>query len=245
MKKQPIYIFIISLFFTGVWLPSAAQNQADSTEKQVDSIVYKEKYGLRLGVDLSKPIRSFIEKQYSGFEIQGDYRISDRFYPAAELGYEEFKSEENTFSSSSKGAFLKLGANMNVYDNWIGMQNEIYVGLRYGISSFSETLYDYTINNRDQYFEPDHRPGKEQFKNLSAHWIEFQIGIKAEVLNNLFLGIHGELKRMVHNTSPQKFDNLWIPGYNRNYDHSAFGVGWGYTISYLIPLYKKKRKQEK
>ncbi|WP_395076160.1 DUF6048 family protein, partial [Flavobacterium sp.] len=36
------------------------------------------------------------------------------------------------------------------------------------------------------------------------------------------------------------FDNLYIPGFNRTYD-GKFGVGWNYTISYFIPLYKSKK----
>ncbi len=37
----------------------------------------------------------------------------------------------------------------------------------------------------------------------------------------------------------QEFDNLYIPGFNRTYDFSEFGAGFGYGISYLIPIYKK------
>jgi hypothetical protein len=32
---------------------------------------------------------------------------------------------------------------------------------------------------------------------------------------------------------------LYIPGFNRTYD-GDFGVGFNYTVSYFIPLYKKK-----
>ena len=32
---------------------------------------------------------------------------------------------------------------------------------------------------------------------------------------------------------------LYIPGFNRTYDGS-FGVGFNYTVSYFIPIYKKK-----
>jgi hypothetical protein len=41
------------------------------------------------------------------------------------------------------------------------------------------------------------------------------------------------------NNKPSGFDNLYIPGFNRTYDGS-FGVGFNYTVSYFIPLYKKK-----
>jgi hypothetical protein len=43
---------------------------------------------------------------------------------------------------------------------------------------------------------------------------------------------------------PNNFDNLYIPGFNRTYD-GAFGVGFNYTVSYFIPLYKATVKAKK
>lgn len=241
MNKTPIYIFIISLFF-GVQSNYAQENPEI---KKADSLAYKEKYGLRVGTDLSKLIHLILDDKYSGFEINADYRITSNLYPAIEFGFEEFKNDENNFSVTSKGSFIKAGANYNVYKNWIGMQNEIYVGLRYAFSNFSETLHNYTVYDNDHYFEPDHRESEQKFSSLNTHWLEFQVGVKAEVLNNLYLGLHVELKKIISSKEPDNFENLWIPDYNRQFDHAAFGLGWGYSISYMIPIQKKERKQKK
>ncbi|MFT7252531.1 MAG: hypothetical protein ACI9FW_002293, partial [Flavobacterium sp.] len=40
---------------------------------------------------------------------------------------------------------------------------------------------------------------------------------------------------------PNNFDNLFIPGFNRTYD-GKFGTGFNYTVSYMIPIYKKNKK---
>lgn len=237
MKKIPIYIFIISFF--GVSFTAFSQE-----DTRIDTLIYKEKYGFRLGIDLSKPVRSFIDKNYTGIEINGDYRLTENFYPAAELGHENYTFNENNFTGSSEGQYLKLGVNYNVYKNWIGMQNEIYTGLRYGFSTFTEQLDEYTIYKKDHYFPPDVRESGEKFSGLTAHWIEFRIGLKAEVLNNLFLGVHTEVKRMITDKSPSGFANLWIPGFNERYESTEFGVGWGYSISYMIPFRKKDRKEK-
>ena len=69
-------------------MSTSAQQTNDSIPK--DSVVYKTNYGLRLGVDISKPIRSILQDYNSGIEIVGDYRISKKWYIAAELGNEEF-----------------------------------------------------------------------------------------------------------------------------------------------------------
>ena len=119
------------------------------------------------------------------------------------------------------------------------MQNLIFVGLRYGFATFSSELQEFSIYTTDPYFEPDIRTEGREFNNLTAGWVEIQLGIKVEVLNNVYLGTHVQLKRMVNETQPTNFDNLYIPGFNRTYDDSTWGVGYGYSISYLLPFYKK------
>jgi hypothetical protein len=36
--------------------------------------------------------------------------------------------------------------------------------------------------------------------------------------------------------------HIWIPGFNRVTENSSFGVGFNYSISYLLPIYRKARK---
>ena len=47
---------------------------------------------------------------------------------------------------------------------------------------------------------------------------------------------------MVSQDQPSGFENLYVPGFNRTYDSGRFGIGFGYTLSYLIPIYKKDKK---
>lgn len=232
MKTAHIYIFTIS-FFSAINLSAQEENL---TIPQ-DSLIIKENYGLRLGVDLSKLLRSFLDDSYSGFEIKGDYRIYEDWYAAAEMGYNEFIYKENNFEGSTNGSYFKIGANFNTYNNWGGMQNEIFAGLRYGFANFTQELDEYTVYSHP-YFPADVRDDNITFENLNASWAEFQLGTKVEVLKNLFLSLHVELKFQVHGTQPTNFDNLYIPGFNRTYDTNSIGVGYGYTISYFIPFYK-------
>ncbi|MEC7658815.1 MAG: DUF6048 family protein, partial [Bacteroidota bacterium] len=50
---------------------------------------YKERYSIRFGIDMSKPIRSMIENDYKGLELTADYRITKKLYIAAEGGLED------------------------------------------------------------------------------------------------------------------------------------------------------------
>ncbi|MDR5592037.1 DUF6048 family protein [Christiangramia sp. SM2212] len=206
-----------------------------------DTTTYKEKYGLRLGVDLGKPLRTLLDDNFSGIQLVGDYRIYDNYYIAAELGTEKITFEGDNIETFTNGSYIKIGGDYNAYENWLDMQNAIFVGLRYGFSTFSQTLDEYRIYTSSDYFGPDIREDNNETTGLTASWAEIMIGIKVEVINNLFLSANVQLKRRIGQNSPTNFDNLAIPGFGRTYDSSEFGAGFGYSISYLVPFFKKAR----
>lgn len=229
---------LVSLFTISIFLGSVLETKA---QVETDTIPYKEKYGVRVGIDLSKPLRTFLEEDYQGFEVMGDYRLYKDYYLAAEIGNEKMAVSEENLSVTARGSYIKLGADYNAYQNWEGMENMIYVGLRYGFATFSQTLEEYTIYTRTPFFPPEVVEGPFESNGLTASWLEFVTGIKVEIFSNLYLGLNVQLKRQVIQSTPNNFDNLIIPGFNRTYDGSSFGVGYGYNISYLIPLYKKAK----
>ncbi len=206
-----------------------------------DSVVYQQKYGLRIGADVAKLVRSFSDENYKGFEVNADYRITKNIYVAGELGTEEKTTDEDFFDAKTTGSYFKAGVDYNVYDNWFGMDNLIYGGLRVGLSSFKQQLNGFTIYNTDQYWEPFSNPDSIEFSGLSAIWAELVFGIKVEVLNNVYVGFSAQLKNLISEDQPENFENIFIPGFNRTYDSSGIGVGFSYNISYLIPLYKKDK----
>ena len=208
-----------------------------------DSTKIKLKYGLRIGGDVSKIIRSFTDNDYTGFEVNADYRIKSNLYIAGELGIENKHTANDYLDVSSKGSYLKAGVDYNMYRNWLNMDNLIFAGFRVGASTFSQTLNSYTIYSTNQYWTPQFSSTNSQnFSSLTAIWIELIIGIKVQVFNNLYLGLNAQLKGLVNESKPTNFQNLYIPGFHKTYDSSKVGVGYGYTISYLIPLYKKGKK---
>ena len=219
------------------------QDTKETAEQIVkDSVKITNRYGLRLGADLSKLVRTVLDDDYKGFEIMGDYRLTKRLYIAGELGTEDKTTVSEFLNSTTNGSYFKAGVDYNTYDNWFGMENAIYTGFRIGASTFKQTINSYTIYNTNQYWgEQFSLPAPQEFSGLSALWTELIIGIKAEVLTNLYLGINAQLKVLISDDAPSNFENVYIPGYNKTYDSGRFGVGYGYNISYLIPLYKKEK----
>ena len=208
--------------------------------KDTAKVVYPERYGLRLGVDLHRLARTFYETDYRGLELVGDYRLTRRFYIAGELGNEDKTVDDDRLNFTTKGTYFKAGFDYNSFENWLDMENMIYVGMRYGVSSFSQTLNNYKIYDPTNYYGETVITSGEKFNGLTASWIEVIGGIKAELFNNLYLGFSLRLNYLVSDKKPANFDNLYIPGFNRTYD-GKFGAGLNYNVSYFIPIYKKNK----
>ncbi|RWX00604.1 hypothetical protein EPI11_09730 [Flavobacterium cerinum] len=232
---------IYSLLLLASFSVSAQEKKADSTAV-VTPPVKSDRYGIRVGVDLHRLSRSLYDDKFRGFEAVADYRLTKKIYAAGELGTVDFTIDDDQVNFTTKGSYFKIGFDYNAYENWLDMENMIYTGIRYGFSSFSQNLNSYTIYDKNPYFDEVTVYPNQKYSSLTAHWAELIGGIKAEVYDNLFLGFSVRLNILFTDKKPNNFDNLYIPGFNRTYDGS-FGVGFNYTVSYFIPLYKKKIEQ--
>ncbi|WP_233265925.1 DUF6048 family protein [Formosa sp. L2A11] len=217
--------------------------QNDSIKQAtIDSIKIKEKYGLRIGVDLSKLVTTAFDDDYEGFEITGDYRLSKNLYIAGEFGNENKNTNTEFYDATTKGSYFKAGIDYNAYQNWLDMKNMIYSGFRIGASTFNQTLNSYTVYTEDQYWTPQYSSSDAiEQDGLNAVWAELIGGLKVEILTNLYIGAHIEFKMLLSQSEPDNFENLYIPGYYKTYDSVDIGFGYGYSITYLIPLYKKDK----
>ncbi|MFY7810908.1 MAG: DUF6048 family protein [Flavobacterium sp.] len=230
--------FILKYFFSiSIYIFSISIKAQDTTAVSIKS--FPQKYGIRLGLDLHKIAQNFYEKDYKGYEIVADYRVHKKYYAAVELGTENKTIADDRINFTTKGSYIKIGGDFNFYENWLDMNNSIYIGARYGTSIFSQTVNSYFIYDRNNYFPTTEVSNVGQkYDNLSAHWSEIVVGIKAEIFTNLFIGISGRLHILFSQTELDNFANLHIPGFNRTYEGS-FGSSFNYTLSYLIPLKKK------
>ena len=133
MKK----IYMLKYFISFLALTFCLSNF--SQEKTKDSL-YKSTYGLKLGIDLSKQIRMLTEPDYKGLVLIGDYRFSEKIYIAFEIGSEKKLVENEILNFNTKGSFFKTGINYNIFKNIQDLENEIYVGLRFGSSQFDHQI---------------------------------------------------------------------------------------------------------
>ncbi|MGC6432499.1 MAG: DUF6048 family protein [Jejuia sp.] len=242
MKQRRISNYFISLGIV-ILVCAPLQSQNDTIPNVAnDSTVVKLKYGLRVGADTGKLIRSFLDDNYTGIELIADYRITKKLYIAGELGNEERIVTTDFLNTTTKGSYFKAGIDYNLYENWLDMDNMVFFGPRVGFSTFNHTINEYAVYSTNQYWAPQNTVSEPtKIEGLTAIWTELILGIKAELFNNLFFGLNAQLKVLISETEPENFQNIYIPGFHKTYDSTRIGVGYGYTLSYRIPLYKKNK----
>lgn len=237
MKHISRYISSLSIILI---LCSSSLMAQEIKKDSVVAPLKSERYGIRFGADLFKIARSVYDKDYKGLEIVGDYRLTKRYYLAGELGNENKTTDDDQVNFTTKGTYFKVGFDYNAHENWLDLENMIHLGLRYGVSSFSQEINHYRIYNPNPYFgEVPVTQSGAKFDGLSAQWIEVVVGMKTRVFDNVFVGFSFRMNKLMSNKAPGGFENLYIPGFNRTYS-GDFGVGFNYTVSYLLPIYKKK-----
>ena len=252
LKYTFSFFLLFSMFLTNaqetstktVAKPAQPKPKTEAAKPAIQEVkpdsIKTDRYGLRVGVDLYKLTRGLYDKNYKGIEVTGDFRLTKKYYLAAELGFEDKTTDDDRLNSTATGTYIKGGFDYNMYQNWLDMENLITIGMRGGFSTFSQQLNSYKIYNPNPYWgELPAIVDSHKYTGLTAGWIEVTGGVKAKIFNNVFVGFGVQLKLLVMNQKPSGFDNLYIPGFNRTYDGS-FGIGFNYTVSYFIPLYKKK-----
>ncbi|MDR0229935.1 MAG: DUF6048 family protein [Flavobacteriaceae bacterium] len=253
MRHKHTLKYIISSILCITTTLSSAQETPLVIEKQTDlpaekstpefPAVHPQRYGLRVGVDLFKLTRSFYDDIYQGFEVVGDYRVKKNMFAVAEIGHDKISRTQSTFGYTAKGGYARIGVDINLYENWLDREDMLYVGGRYGYSNFSQTLDWYKPYTTNPYFPSEKIDINKTYSGLSAHWLEFVTGIKTRVFSNVFMGFTLRINALITQKQPGDFENQYIPGFGKKHS-GAIGVGFNYTVTYLIPFTTDKKKKE-
>ncbi len=247
MKNKHIWLFTISLF-VGVWIfgqtkdiPPTLINTAtfDIPEKKEPKT-----YALRVGLDIVKPINSQFNSDFQGLELVGDLRLNRRIFVAAEIGSEKKTQQSELINFTTSGSYIKVGVDYNFFNNWKGLNNALYLGLRLARSLHTHTVNSYELYQLDQYLIETTSEGflVGEREQLSNGWIELIFGTKVQLLPNFYAGISARLNILLSNPQPKNFGNLYAPGFNKITDENKFGAGFNYTLTYSLPFRFRKKK---
>jgi hypothetical protein len=105
----------------------------------------------------------------------------------------------------------------------------VYAGVRYGFSVFNQQAENVTVPG---YFWTDGTNLAIPKNTMSAHWLEMLLGVKAEVLNNLYIGLTFRFKFRIVSPKDKYSTPYQIPGYGNG--NEGYALGLNYYVSYNI-----------
>lgn len=186
--------------------------------------------GIRVGADITRPFQDlWIKGNRYGSEFTADMELWPNLFPTFETGLDFMKLKTDFVDYKSSGSYSRIGIDYNVLQAENTNDKNIFVvGLRYGFAIAKQQVNSYTI---DSYWKPV--TGNFGSQNYGAHWAEFLIGMKGEVIKNIYLGWTIRGKILVDKKDLGMPPVFFVPGYGKA-SHS-FNADFTYTISYNLP----------
>lgn len=201
---------------------SAAGVQLDTTDH---SIPFKFE-GARIGLDVARLLGMAVNPDGRYFELNSDFDFG-RYLLSADWGLGRQNRFEEGLDYRSSGTYIRIGPDVNLIpgseDN-----NVIFVGARYGWGNFEEQL-----TTTYQHVDWGTFPVNSE-RRTSARWFEAVAGLKARVLDNLYLGYTMHLKFGLKVNDDRSFVAYEVPGFGKVGDGSTFS--FSYHLLYRIPF---------
>jgi len=186
--------------------------------------------GIRLGADITRPFQDLWTKgNRYGTEFSADMELWPNLFPVFESGFDVMKIKTDYIDYKSSGSYSRIGMDYNFLQaENKNDKNIFYVGLRYGFVLARQQVNSYTI---DSYWTPT--TGRFSNQNYFAHWGEFLVGIKGEIVHNFYMGwtIRGKIK--LNNKDLGMPHTYFIPGYGKA--EKGFNMDFTYSVYYNLP----------
>ncbi|MCQ2077119.1 MAG: DUF6048 family protein [Bacteroidaceae bacterium] len=200
---------------------------ADSTI--IDSIVHevtknrdvKRQSGFSIAADIFNPIMMFAS-DYGQIEGALKVGIKDTYYPTLELGLGKCDMTDDNSDIGYKvtAPFIRIGLDYNVLDNK-HQRNKLFAGFRYGLSSFEYEYYGPGITDP---LYGGNKPYKYTNQKSTCHWLEFIVGIQAQIWHGFHMGWSVRYKTQLSVGKNECGKPYYIPGYGTTTNSSCWGA---------------------
>ena len=220
-KYTAVLVSFILFFCTAAWAQDD-ENQQEESQRMFQ--------GLWLEFDLFSAGMSAFNRETFSFEGNIRVNLGERFFPIVELGFAGAnKTSIHDFHFSTRGVFMRVGLDYNLLQPntpETRIRRYFFVGGRYGISPFSYDITNIEINN-----EPWSDDVFRDFLGITTtrHWFEAVAGLRAEVLDNIYMGWSVRLRMQPGRNRMGEIHPWFIPGIGIQ---SVGTWGFSYTIGY-------------
>ncbi len=224
MKR--IFLYIISLLAIFLILPVKAQESPDAGEDMPPPEVVLDP-GLRIGLNLVRPLMVFPLPSRFGIESVLDYNISPEYFVVAEAGVSRRSLNEPSYKLIERGAFMRIGADRNLYNHY---NDVIAIGARLGFSLYERGAP--RIFGEDPYWGSI--TGSLPPSVFFRQWAEVVLVLKTEIFTNILLGWNMRGKLLLPGRDDSHMAEFYIPGFGESSVNAT--AGFDFYIYYRIPL---------
>ena len=151
------------------------------------------------------------------------------------LGMADYMPKDESYRyKSGMAPYFKIGLNYNFLYNSTP-DYSVYLGLRYGISSFSYRIEDVTAVNG---YWDESTTLSVPSQHATAGYFEFLFGLRVQIWRNISLGWELRVHKLLHQGTHLYGDPWYIPGFGT--DGSLFSGA--FSVSYTLPFQRTSKK---
>lgn len=226
LKKQTlksIFVLVISLLLSG----ATAFAQEGNKEEIKKEPLYR---GTYISADLFGIGSKLFGSDFLSSEINVAVNLKNQFFPALEAGYgtTDTNNEEKGIHYKSSAPYFRLGLNFNTMFKKKS-ESFLYVGVRYGITSFS---YDVNGTLKDPIWG-DEYPFSHDNQKSTFQWFEALVGVNVQIYKNFHMGWAVRYKVRLSVKDNPYTDPWYIPGFGAN---KSSNIGVTYSLTYKLPF---------
>lgn len=199
--------------------------------------IYPLLYSANIGFNFFDGVMALCGQKHSSYDVQASLSLHNWIEPTIELGigFADNQPENSNFRYKNKPSFYgKIGANYNfMYKS--NPDYQIYLGLRFGYSSFNYEITDVTINS-GYWGQTNHFSITNQ--HASAFYGQALAGLKVKIWKWFSLGWSLRYGFKMKQNKPENSTPWFIPGYGTGALNATF------SLIYTIPIHTQKLPEE-
>lgn len=206
----------------------------DTILTQAPKLIYPRFDAVTIGVNFYDAIARAVWTDYGLFSVWGELSIHNWFKPMVEfgLGSADYMPKDESYRYRSPVApFFKVGLNYNFLYN-SDPAYSVYLGVRYGISSFRYSVGEGTANSG---YWQEQMPVEVPSQRATAGYFEGLVGLRVGLWKGISLGWEIKMHAIVHKGTHRGGNPWYVPGYG------VTGTPFmaSFSISYTLPLHRR------
>lgn len=194
--------------------------------------------GFTMSADIFGPLL-YLMSDYGTAEGSLRLNLKNTYFPVFEVGYGKCdKTDDNTsIRYKTNAPYFRVGIDFNVLKNKF-QDNRLYVGARYGFSSFS-----YDMSGPDMTDPVWHGTAPFNYEGMksTSHWAEIVLGVQVKIWSKFHMGWSIRYKKKIKMGQDIYAQPYYIPGYGTTVNESC----WGGTYNLIFDLNWGKKVKDK